>query len=401
MNLHEYQAKEILSQYGIPIPQGKAVRSPEEAERAASELGGEKFVVKAQIHAGGRGKAGGVILLDRRDEVRPASEKLLGKHLKTSQTGPSGQPVDWVLIQVQTDIAREYYAAVLLDRSREKPCLIFSESGGVEIEEVARKNPAAIQKIWFSPFKGLTPDEVMEFIRDGRGAVSAPKGTPRGRGNPAPTGEIDSLSKILSKMTGLFLKIDASLVEINPLVQTPAGDFLAVDAKIRLDDFGLEAHPELARLHDPRQEDPRETEAKKFGLSYVGLEGDIGCMVNGAGLAMATMDLIKLAGGEPANFLDVGGGASKEKVTAAFKIILEDPKVKAILVNIFGGIMRCDVIAEGILAAVKEIRLKVPLVVRLEGTQAKEGKEILKKSGLQIVPAGSLEEAAREVVARK
>ncbi len=382
MNLHEYQAKDLLRQYGIPIPLGKVARTPEEAEKTAASLGGEKFVVKAQIHAGGRGKAGGVVLVDRREKVREVSERILGKRLKTPQTGPAGQPVDLVLIQVQTDIQREFYVAVVLDRSAEKPSLIFSEAGGMEIEEAAKKNPSAIWKKTFSPFFGLSPSEAKEFLK-------------QGKLNPK---EIESLASILSAMSQVFLEKDASLVEINPLVQTPAGDFLAVDAKIRLDDNGLERHPELVSLNDPRQEDPRETEAKKFGLSYVGLEGSIGCMVNGAGLAMATMDLIKLAGGEPANFLDVGGGASKEKVAAAFKLILQDPKVQAILVNIFGGIMRCDVIAEGILAAVQETQLKVPLVVRLEGTQSEEGKAILKRSKLNIFSVSGLDEAARKAV---
>lgn len=381
MNLHEYQAKEILRRYGIPTPPAKLAHTPEEAEAIALELGGGRLVVKAQIHAGGRGKAGGVILVTGAREVRRACEKLLGTRLKTPQTGPLGQPVDQVLVEIQREIAKEYYAAVVLDRSKEKPCLIFSSAGGMEIEEVARKNPGAIWKKAFSPFNALTPDEV------------------KGVMNHAPTDPIDSLTDILSKLTRLFLELDASLVEINPLAQLSSGEIFALDAKIRLDDSALERHPELASLADPRQEDPRESEAKKFGLSYVGLEGNIGCLVNGAGLAMATMDLVKLAGGEPANFLDVGGGASREKVSAAFKIILQDPKVEAILVNIFGGIMRCDVIAEGILAAVKEIRLKVPLVVRLEGTQAEEGKKILKASPLEIIPANSLEEAAKKVVA--
>lgn len=382
MNLHEYQAKEILSQFGISVPAGKVAHTPEEAERAAAEIGGEKFVVKAQIHAGGRGKAGGVVLVSGREAVKNAAQKLLGKTLKTPQTGPAGQPVDQVLVQIQTEIAKEFYAAVVLDRSAAKPCLIFSASGGMEIEEVARKSPEAIWKKTFSARSGLEISELDGFLSGGRFRPE----------------EVSELSGILASLAKVFLEMDASLVEINPLAQLSSGEFSAVDAKIRLDDNGLERHPELAKLYDERQEDPRETEAKKFGLSYVGLEGNIGCMVNGAGLAMATMDLIKLAGGEPANFLDVGGGASKDKVTAAFKIILTDPKVQAILVNIFGGIMRCDVIAEGILAAVKEMDLKVPLVVRLEGTKVKEGKEILKKSGLKIISAETLEDAARKVV---
>lgn len=387
MNLHEYQAKEILRRYGIPVPPGEVARTPEEAEAIASRLGGAAFVVKAQIHAGGRGRAGGVKLVKGKEEVREAARALLGKRLVTLQTGPAGQPVDQVLIQIQAEIAKEYYAAVVLDRSLTKPCLIFSESGGMEIEEAARKSPDTILKKTFSARWGLPREEAEDFL-DGR----------RGPARLAPADEIHALSPIFVNLAKVFLETDASLVEINPLARTPGGGLLAIDAKIRLDDNGLEFHPDLAWLHDPRQEDPRETEAKKFGLSYVGLEGNIGCMVNGAGLAMATMDLIKLAGGEPANFLDVGGGASREKVTAAFKIILTDPKVRAILVNIFGGIMRCDVIAEGILAAVQEIRLKVPLVVRLEGTNAAQGKAILKQSGLEIISAESLEEAARRVV---
>ncbi len=382
MNLHEYQAKEILSRFGVSVPAGKIAHTPEEAERAAVEIGGDKFVVKAQIHAGGRGKAGGVLLVSGREAVKDAAQKLLGKTLKTPQTGPAGQPVDQVLVQIQTDIAKEFYAAVVLDRTSEKPCLIFSESGGMDIEEVAKKNPAAIWKKTFSARSGIQSSELAGFFNQGN----------------FKTDEAFQLSNILAGMAKAFLDTDASLVEVNPLAKLTSGKFAAVDAKIRLDDNGLERHPELAKLHDPRQEDPRENEAKKFGLSYVGLAGNIGCMVNGAGLAMATMDLIKQAGGEPANFLDVGGGASKEKVTAAFKIILTDPKVQAILVNIFGGIMRCDIIAEGILAAVTEMDLKVPLVVRLEGTKVKEGKEILKKSGLKIISAETLEDGARKVV---
>jgi succinyl-CoA synthetase beta subunit len=290
--------------------------------------------------------------------------------------------VDQVLIEVQTDIAKEYYVGIVLDRSQAKPCLIFSPSGGVEIEEVTKKSPEAIHKKTFSPRSGLSPNEAKNFLTEAKLGFK----------------DAEPLSEILSSLAKIFLEKDAGLVEVNPLVETRSDGFVALDAKIRLDDSALDLHPELASLRDPRQEDPRETEAKKFGLSYVRLDGNIGCMVNGAGLAMATMDLIKLAGGEPANFLDVGGGASREKVTAAFKIILMDPKVRAILVNIFGGIMRCDVLAEGILAAVQEISLKFPLVVRLEGTQMKEGKEILRRSGLQILSVGSLEEAARRVV---
>lgn len=382
MNLHEYQAKEILRRFQIPVPAGEAADSVSKAGEAAARLGGDRFVVKAQIHAGGRGKAGGVLLVNGRKGVEEAAQKILGRRLVTPQTGPSGQPVDQVLVQVQTDLSKELYAAVVLDRSKARPSLIFSASGGMEIEEMARKKPGAVWKLPFSPRQALNSEETGKFLSQGS----------------LPPDDVKKLAPLLSRLTQIFLETDASLVEINPLAQTPAGDFLAIDAKIRLDDNGLEKHPELARLRDPRQEDPREVEAKKFDLSYVGLEGNIGCMVNGAGLAMATMDLIKLAGGEPANFLDVGGGATKEKVAAAFKIILADPKVKAILVNIFGGIMRCDTLAEGILAAVQESGLKIPLVVRLEGTKVEEGKAILKKSGLRITSAETLEEAARKAV---
>ena len=392
MNLHEYQAKEIFRQYGIPVPSAKLARTPEEAEEAARSLAKDRYVVKAQIHAGGRGKAGGVIPVRAPAEARKAAEQLLGKRLKTAQTGPAGQPVDQVLIEAQTELSQEFYAAVALDRSKAKPCLIFSGAGGVDIEELAKSSPQAIHKRTFSPGVGFSLSEAESILTERqmeRCQVHV----------SLPPSEKKTLAQILVKLTNIFLETDASLVEVNPLARTASGEWLALDAKIRLDDNGLELHPELAQLHDERQEDPRETEAKKFGLSYVGLEGNIGCMVNGAGLAMATMDLIKLAGGEPANFLDVGGGANQEKVTAAFKIILTDPKVKAILVNIFGGIMRCDVIAEGILAAVREIQLKVPLVVRLEGTQVKEGKEILRKSGVSIISAEGLQEAAQKVVA--
>lgn len=381
MNLHEYQAKELLRRYGIPVIAGDTVSTPEEAEAVARRLGGGKFVVKAQIHAGGRGKAGGVALVDSPVQARGAAQKLLGTRLITHQTGPRGQPVERVLIQVQAEIEKEFYVAVVLDRSEEKPCLLFSSSGGMEIEEVAKRSPEAIRKATFSPLTGLSLEETSGLL-----------------GNDFRATQAKQLSQIFVSLAQVFLQTDASLVEINPLAQIPSGEFLAVDAKIRLDDNGLARHPELAALGDPNQEDPREVEAKKYGLSYVGLEGNIGCMVNGAGLAMATMDLIKLAGGEPANFLDVGGGASKEKVTAAFKIILEDPKVKVILVNIFGGIMRCDVIAEGIVEAVREAQLTVPLVVRLEGTKVKEGKEILKKSAIDIISVESLEEAAEKAV---
>ncbi len=391
MNLHEYQAKEIFRRYGLPVPPGKVVRSADEAAEACHALGGEKFVVKAQIHAGGRGKAGGVKLVDGKEAVRAGARELIGRSLRTHQTGPSGQPVNVVLIESRSEIVKEYYTAIVLDRSQEKPCLLFSGMGGVDIEEVAQKRPEAIHKRTFSASTGLSREVARSILEESTTEMCSSH-------TSLSASDKEKLTDILVGLAKVFLETDASLVEVNPLGYMRAGNWQIVDAKVRLDDNGLERHPELAALRDPGQEDPREVEAKKFDLSYVGLEGNIGCMVNGAGLAMATMDLIKLAGGEPANFLDVGGGASKEKVTAAFKIILTDPKVRAILVNIFGGIMRCDVIAEGILAAVKEIQLKVPLVVRLEGTKVNEGKEILKKSAIDIISAASLEEAAEKAV---
>jgi len=383
MNLHEYQAKEIFRQYQIPLLRGKVARSPEEAEQIARNLAGDRFVVKAQIHAGGRGKAGGVLIVEGAAKVREAAARLLGKRLKTHQTGPDGQPIDLVLVETAIPITREFYAAVALDRLNEKPCLIFSEAGGVEIEEVAQKTPEAVLKQTFPARTGLPPSQAKRISN-----------------LPSLNAEQkEVLASIFISMARLFLEKDASLVEINPLAILEMGEWMAIDAKVRLDDNGLEKHPELAKLNDPHQEDPRETEAKKFGLSYVGLEGNIGCMVNGAGLAMATMDLIKLAGGEPANFLDVGGGASKEKVTAAFKIILADPKVQAILVNIFGGIMRCDWIAQGLLNATQQLEVKVPIVVRLQGTNVEEGRRLLADAKrLSLISVDELADAARKVV---
>lgn len=341
------------------------------------------FAVKAQVHAGARGKGGGIKIVKSPEEVRDAASKILGRNLVTPQTGPEGKPVDSVLIETTSPLAKEYYASVVLDRSAAKPCLIVSEAGGMEIEEVAASHPEKILKIHFSPDKGLPPEESKQIAAR---LVPNPK-------------QAAVFAQIFDGMAKLFLELDASLVEINPLAVMGTGTVIAIDAKINFDDNGLYRHPEIAALRDPRQEDPREVEAKKFDLSYVGLDGNIGCVVNGAGLAMATMDIIQYAGGRPANFLDVGGGANKEKVTAAFKIILTDPKVEAILVNIFGGIMRCDVVAEGILAAVGEVGVKVPLVVRLEGTNVEQGKEILKRSSLKIISAASFKEAAEKVVA--
>ena len=420
MNIHEYQAKEIFKRYGIPIHEGRLAGTPQEAYKIAQEIAepNRMFAVKAQVHAGGRGKGGGIKIVKSPEEVRDAASKILGHNLVTPQTGPEGKPVHLVLIETTSPLAKEYYASVILDRSAAKPCLIASEAGGMEIEEVAAKAPEKILKQHFCPEKGLSREEAQrlaeKLIPYRRHSEAKPKNLALDPSPPSAaqddgeslemtdsnhTAIRQSFSQIFQSLSKLFLELDASLVEINPLAVMSSGEVVAIDAKINFDVNALYRHPEIAALRDPTQEDPREVEAKKFDLSYVGLDGNIGCIVNGAGLAMATMDIIKYAGGEPANFLDVGGGASKEKVAAAFKIILQDPKVKAILVNIFGGILRCDMAAEGILAAVKEVGVKVPLVVRLEGTNEKEGKEILKRSGLNIIPASGFAEAAEKVVA--
>ena len=392
MNIHEYQAKEIFVRYGIPIHPFRLAKTPEEAFRAAAELSrpGLSFAVKAQVHAGGRGKGGGIKLVKTAEEARSAAASILGRNLVTPQTGPEGKPVHAVIVESTSPLAKEYYASAVLDRSAAKPCLIASEAGGMEIEEVAESHPEKIIKAHFSAETGLAAAEAQRLARR---LVSDSR-------------QAEIFTRIFQAISKLFLELDASLVEINPLAVMASGDVIAIDAKINFDVNALYRHPEIAALRDPRQEDPREVEAKKFDLSYVGLDGNIGCVVNGAGLAMATMDIIQYAGGKPANFLDVGGGAGKERVTAAFKIILTDPKVQAILVNIFGGIMRCDIVAEGIVAAVQELTAAgksplhdIPLVVRLEGTNVKEGKEILKRSGLKIISAESFEEAAEKVVA--
>ena len=392
MNIHEFQAKDIFRRYGIPVNNGRIAKTPAEALEAAKALAapGHTFVVKSQIHAGARGKGGGVKLVNTPEEVRDVAAKLLGKQLVTPQTGPEGKPTDQVLIETTTPLSKEFYMSIVLDRAAAALCLIVSEAGGMDIEEVAQKEPEKILKHHFSPSQGLSAKDA--------DAVAA-KLTLTAEQRVA-------FSKIFQAVAKLFLDLDASLVEINPLAIMGKGDVVAIDAKINFDVNALYRQPEIAAMHDPRQEDSREVEAKKFDLSYVSLEGNIGCIVNGAGLAMATMDIIKYAGGEPANFLDVGGGASKEKVAAGFKIILQDPNVKAILVNIFGGIMRCDVVAEGILAAVEQLKASgelssrpVPIVVRLEGTNVDKGKQILKQSKLELISAASFEEAAQKVVA--
>jgi succinyl-CoA synthetase beta subunit len=393
MNIHEYQAKELLAKFGVPVPAGHAAMSVEEAVAAAQKLPGPLWVVKAQIHAGGRGKGkfkelgpdakGGVRLARSIDDVRSNAEDMLGKTLVTIQTGAAGKQVNRLYITDGVDIAKEFYLALLVDRESGRIAIVASTEGGMDIEAVAHETPDKIDTITIDPATGLMPHH-------GR-AVAAALGL---------TGDLaKQAGKVLVKLYDAFIGTDASQIEINPLAVTDEGELLVLDAKVGFDNNAEFRHPDLEQLRDITEEEPAEVEASKYDLAYIKLDGNIGCMVNGAGLAMATMDIIKLEGAEPANFLDVGGGASKEKVTAAFKIILSDPAVKGILVNIFGGIMRCDIIAEGIVAAAKEVDLKVPLVVRLEGTNVQQGKDILAMSGLPIVSADDLGDAARKIVA--
>jgi succinyl-CoA synthetase beta subunit len=383
MKIHEYQGKEIFRKYGVPTPRGIVARTPEAAEAAAKELGTKVTVVKAQIHAGGRGKGGGVKLARSPAEAKEHASKLIGMMLKTHQTGPEGQKVSTLYVEEGLDIARELYLGLTLDRATSRNTFMVSAEGGVEIEEVASKHPEKILREAVDPavglqdfqgrkmasFLGLTGDSVGKFV------------------------------KFCKALYNVYVDTDASLAEINPLVILKDGGVVALDSKMNFDENALFKHADIVAMRDKAEEDPREAQAKEFDLSYISLDGNIGCMVNGAGLAMATMDTIKLVGGKPANFLDVGGGATKEKVTAAFKLILADPDVKAVLVNIFGGIMKCDVIAEGIIAAAKEVKLTIPLVVRLEGTNVEKGKELLKGSGLAIIPADNLRQAAEKAVA--
>jgi succinyl-CoA synthetase beta subunit len=386
MKIHEYQAKEILRGYGVAVPRGKLVRSAEEAVAAARELmapGKSVVVVKAQIHAGGRGKGGGVKLARSPEQAGEIFSQMMGMQLVTHQTGPQGQKVRKVYVEEGCDIARELYLGVTLDRGTGRNTFMASAEGGVEIEEVAAAHPEKILREGVDPVVGLAGFQARD-LAFGLGLSGA---------------SVGSFVKFATAMHKAYEATDASIVEINPLVLTRQGEVMALDAKINFDDNALFRHPDLAALRDPDEEDPREALAKEHDLSYVGLSGNIGCMVNGAGLAMATMDMIKLAGGEPANFLDVGGGADEQKVTAAFKLLLGDPQVKAVLVNIFGGIMKGDVIASGIIAAAKQVQIKVPLVVRLEGTNVNEGKALLRSSGLAIIPADDLGDAARKVVA--
>ena len=382
MKIHEYQAKEILRKFGVAVPRGYLAVTPLEAEGAARQLGGGVCAVKAQIHAGGRGKGGGVKLARSPDEARAHAEGMLGMMLKTPQTGPNGQEVRKVYVEEGCRIARELYLGMTLDREVGRLAVMASTEGGMDIEEVAQKSPEKILREWISPLTGLMPFQARR-LAFGLGLVGD---------------SVNAFVRFASGLHNAYVATDASLAEINPLVITVAGEVLALDAKMNFDDNALYRHPDIAAMRDPDEEDPKETQAKEYDLAYIALDGDIGCMVNGAGLAMATMDVIKLSGGKPANFLDVGGGADEAKVTAAFKIILSDKNVKAVLVNIFGGIMKCDVIANGIVAAAKQVGLSIPLVVRLEGTNVELGKEILAHSELKIIPADDLGDAAKKVV---
>jgi len=382
MKVHEYQAKEILRGYGVPTPRGKVTDSPEEAGRIAKEFGG-RAVVKAQIHAGGRGKGGGVKLARVPEEAVEYARRIIGMQLVTHQTGPEGRKVKKVLVEEALDIARELYAGITLDRAAGKPVLMVSAQGGMEIEEVAAKDPSAIVKEPFQPGWGLQPFQARKLAY----ALGLSGDTHK------------KACTFFIALAKAYVETDASLAEINPLLVTAKGDVLALDAKMNFDDNGLFRHPSIKEYRDLDEEDPLEVEASKFDLNYIKLDGNVGCMVNGAGLAMATMDIIQYAGGRPANFLDVGGGANEEQVKNAMRILLSDTNVKAVLINIFGGIMRCDIIATGVVNAVKEIGIAVPVIVRLEGTNVEEGKAILKSSGLAIVPADGMKDAAEKVIA--
>ena len=383
MKIHEYQGKEILRQFDVPTPRGTPCFSVEEAVAAAQQLGGSVWVVKAQIHAGGRGKGGGVKVAKSLDEVRSYAQQILGMQLVTHQTGPEGQLVRRLLIEEGAAIAREFYVGMVVDRVAQRVTLLASSEGGMEIEEVAKHSPEKIHTVRIDPVAGLLDADAAQVAR----AIGIPE---------AANAEA---VKVLDGLYRAFVEKDAMLAEINPLVLTADDRVVALDAKFNFDSNALYRHPELVELRDLDEEDPAEIEASKFDLSYISLDGDIGCLVNGAGLAMATMDIIKLYGGSPANFLDVGGGATTEKVTEAFKLMLKNPQLKAILVNIFGGIMKCDVIAEGVVAAARQVQLNVPLVVRLEGTNVELGKKILAESGLPIISGNDMADAAQKVVA--
>ena len=383
MNIHEYQAKAVLREFGVPTPRGHPAFSVDEAVKAAEDLGGPVWVVKAQIHAGGRGKGGGVKVVKSIDEVKTEAGNILGMQLVTPQTGPEGKQVNRIYIEDGSAIARELYLSCLVDRETSRISFIASTEGGMDIEQVAHDTPEKILTISVDPAAGCSP-----YV--GRDIAFALK---------LEGDQVKQCVKLISNLYTAFLAKDMSLLEINPLVVTAEGDLVCLDAKVNFDDNAVERHKDIMDLRDHSEEDEKEIEASKYDLSYIALDGTIGCMVNGAGLAMATMDIIKLYGEEPANFLDVGGGATTEKVTAAFKIITSDPNVSGILVNIFGGIMKCDVIAEGVVAAIKDVGLEVPLVVRLEGTNVEKGKKILEESGLNVIPADDLDDAAKKIAA--
>ncbi|PKN29812.1 MAG: ADP-forming succinate--CoA ligase subunit beta [Deltaproteobacteria bacterium HGW-Deltaproteobacteria-21] len=380
MKLHEYQAKEIFRKYGIPVPEGCVASSPDEAAAAADELQGPPWVVKAQVHAGGRGKGGGIKVVRSVEEVRNAAAAILERPLVTKQTGPEGKKVFQVFVEEGVEIERELYLAVTIDRAMGKPVVIFSQSGGMDIEEVAAGSPELVWKQFVDIRSGWMPYQARTLVY-GMDPLPGPKA-------------MKELMNLMERMYAMFIGIDCSLAEINPLVITKGGDVLAVDAKINIDDNSLVRRKELQALDDPREKDPLDAKAQKYNLNYIRLNGNIGAMVNGAGLAMATMDLIKMAGAEPANFLDVGGGASEEMITRGFEIILEDEKVEAILINIFGGILRCDVLVRGVVSAARKSAIRVPLIVRLEGTNVEEGRKILQESGLKFLVAGDMGEAA-------
>jgi succinyl-CoA synthetase beta subunit len=382
MNIHEFQAKQVLGRFGVPVPKGQPASTPDEAAKAFESLGQPKAVIKAQIHAGGRGKAGGVKLISSAAEAREFATKILGKPLVTHQTGPEGRVVRRVYVEQASDVARELYLGMVVDRKSESVAVIASTEGGMEIEEVAAKTPDRIITMPVDPVIGLAGFQAREIafalgLRDK---------------------QVGQFSTLIAALYRAFVETDASLVEINPLVVAKDGSVICLDAKMAFDDNGLFRHPDIRELRDPNEEDPAEVEASKFDLSYVHLDGNIGCMVNGAGLAMATMDIVKYYGAEPANFLDVGGGANSQKVAAAFRILLADERVKAVLVNIFGGIMLCDVLAQGVVDAAREVKLNIPLVVRMEGTNVDKGKQILKDSGIKVIAASDMADAARRVV---
>jgi succinyl-CoA synthetase beta subunit len=383
MKIHEYQAKEILAKHGVPVPQGQVVFNAADARLAAERLGGGTVVVKAQIHAGGRGKGGGVKVVGNPEEAERAAQAMLGMRLVTYQTGPEGQVVQRVLVEQGLKIGRELYFGMVLDRASEKPVMMASPDGGVEIEKVAEETPERMFKEFVHPGAGLAPFQTrkLAFALGLEGQ------------------QIQQAVRLMKAVYDTFIDTDASLIEINPLIVTESGDLLALDAKMNFDDNALYRHPVIKELRDTAEEAPLEVEASRFSLNYIKLDGTVGCMVNGAGLAMATMDIIKLAGGEPANFLDVGGGANAEQIRNAFKILMSDSSVKAVLINIFGGILRCDVLAEGVIAAVKELGVPVPIVIRMEGTNVERGKQMLRDSGLNFTTADTMGEAAEKVVA--